>query len=225
MKLTSIKPNVSISGRLMVRVLIVSAIIFTVTFTIFLRMAANNMRQEAADNAHSELSNTINQIDAILHAVEIAVENTAWVVQHSLESPESLYGITERLLRNNEFIYGSAIAFEPNYYSSEGHYFSPYSYRGRNGNIRSRQLGTETYDYHYMDWYQIPKLLDKPYWSEPYYDDGCGDKMMTTYSKPLYDKDGNMYAVITADLSLEWLTELVSGIKAFDKSYNLMISR
>ena len=51
MKLTSIKPNVSISGRLMVRVLIVSAIIFTVTFTIFLRMAANNMRQEAADNA------------------------------------------------------------------------------------------------------------------------------------------------------------------------------
>ena len=225
MKLTSMKPNVSISGRLMVRVLIVSAIIFTLTFTIFLRMAANNMRQEAAETAHSELSNTIHQIDAILHAVEIAVENTAWVVPHSLDSPESLYGITERLLKNNEFIYGSAIAFEPNYYSSEGHYFSPYSYRGRNGNIRSRQLGTETYDYHYMDWYQIPKLLNGPYWSEPYYDDGGGDKMMTTYSKPLYDKEGKLYAVITADLSLEWLTELVSGIKAFDKSYNLMISR
>ena len=98
MKLTSMKPNVSISGRLMVRVLIVSAIIFTLTFTIFLRMAANNMRQEAAETAHSELSNTIHQIDAILHAVEIAVENTAWVVPNSLDSPESLYGITERLL-------------------------------------------------------------------------------------------------------------------------------
>ena len=225
MKLTSLKPNMSISGRLMVRVLIVSAIIFTLTFTLFLRMSANKMRNEATANAHSELSNTIHQIDAILHAVEIAVENTAWIVPYYLDSPDSLYGITERLLNNNEFIYGSAIAFEPNYYKSEGHYFSPYSYRGKNGNIRSRQLGTGTYDYHYMDWYQIPKLLDSPYWSEPYYDDGGGEMMMTTYSRPLYDSTGKMYAVITADLSLEWLTELVSGIKAFDQSYNLMISR
>ena len=225
MKTTGFKPIVSISGRLMVRVLIVSAFIFTLTFTIFLRMSANKMKDEASDNAHSELSNTIHQIDAILHAVEIAVENTAWVVPKSLAYPDSLYAITERLLRNNEFIYGSAIAFEPNYYKSQGHYFSPYSYRGKNGNIRSRQLGTGTYDYHYMDWYQIPKLLDKPYWSEPYYDDGGGNMMMTTYSKPLYDKDGKMYAIITADLSLEWLTELVGGIKAFENSYNLMVSR
>ena len=225
MKTTGFKPIVSISGRLMVRVLIVSAFIFTLTFTIFLRMSANKMRDEASDNAHSELSNTIHQIDAILHAVEIAVENTAWVVPKSLAYPDSLYAITERLLRNNEFIYGSAIAFEPNYYKSQGHYFSPYSYRGKNGNIRSRQLGTGTYDYHYMDWYQIPKLLDKPYWSEPYYDDGGGNMMMTTYSKPLYDNDGKMYAIITADLSLEWLTELVGGIKAFENSYNLMVSR
>ena len=169
-----IKPNMSISGRLMVRVLIVSAFIFTFTFTIFLRMSANKMREEATDHAHSELSNTIHQIDAILRSVEIAVENTAWIVPKSLDYPDSVYAITERLLRNNEFIYGSAIAFEPNYYSSQGHYFSPYSYKGRNGNIRSRQLGTETYDYHYMDWYQIPKLLNRPYWSEPYYDDGGG---------------------------------------------------
>ena len=104
MILERIRPNLSISGRLMVRVLIVSAFIFTITFTLFLRMAANNMRQEATDNAHSELSNTIHQIDAILHAVEIAVENTAWVVPYNLDSPESLYGITERMLNNNSFI-------------------------------------------------------------------------------------------------------------------------
>lgn len=223
--ISKFKPNLSISGRLMSRVLIVSAIIFTLTFTVFLRMAANQMREDATDHAHSELSNTIHQIDAILHAVEIAVENTAWIVPYNLHSPESLYGITETLLRNNDFICGSAIAFEPDYYSSEGRYFSPYSYRGKNGSIRSRQLGTETYDYHYMDWYQIPKLLNSPYWSEPYYDEGGGNMMMTTYSKPLYDSTGKLYAVITADLSLEWLTDLVGKIKAFDNSYNLMVSR
>ena len=225
MKKTKIKFSKSVSGRLMVRVLIVSAIIFTLTFAIFLRMAANKMREEATKHAHSELSNTIHQIDAVLHAVEIAVENTAWVVPHRLDSPEFIYDVTERLLQNNEFIYGCAVAFEPDYFSSEGHYFSPYSYRMENGEIKSMQLGSDTYDYHYMDWYQIPKLLDKPYWSEPYYDEGGGEKMMTTFSKPLYDSEGKLYAIITADLSLEWLTELVGNIKAFEKSYNLMVSR
>ena len=76
-----------------------------------------------------------------------------------------------------------------------------------------------------MDWYQIPKLLNKPYWSEPYYDEGGGEMMMTTYSKPLYDSEGKLYAIITADMSLEWLTELVGNIKAFETSYNLMVSR
>ena len=120
MKIGKFTPNVSISGRLMVRVLIVSAIIFTLSFSLFLGMSANKMREEATKHAHSELSNTIHQIDAILQAVEIAVENTAWVVPQVLDSPDSLYRITERLLNNNEFIYGSAIAFEPNFYSKEG---------------------------------------------------------------------------------------------------------
>ena len=225
MKTTKKKTKETISGRLMGHVLIVSALIFTLTFTLFLHMAANKMREEATIHAHSELSNTIHQIDAVLHSVEIAVENTAWIVPHLLESPEAMYDITKRLLENNDFIYGASVAFEPNYYKTEGHYFSPYSYRDENDSIRTKQLGDDTYDYHYMDWYQIPKLLDRPYWSEPYYDDGGGEMMMTTYAKPLYDKDGRLYAMLIADLSLEWLTDLVGGIQAFDNSYNLMVSR
>ena len=215
----------SLSGRLTTGVVIVCAVIFTLTCTVFIRMAANKVREEATKHAHSELSNTIHQIDAVLNAVEIAVENTAWLVPYRLSSPDFMYALTERMLQNNDFICGAAVAFEPHYYASEGTYFSPYSYRDENGNIKSKQLGNDTYDYHYMDWYQIPKLLNEPYWSEPYYDDGGGEMMMTTYSKPLYDEYGNMYAIITADLSLEWLTELVGNIKAFDRAYNLMVSR
>ena len=225
MNMTKKKNQETISGRLMGRVLIVSALIFTLTFTLFLHMAASKMREEATEHAHGELSNTIHQIDAILRSVEIAVENTAWIVPYLLESPDYMYDITKRLLQNNDFIYGASIAFEPNYYESKGHYFSPYSYRNENDSISTKQLGNDTYAYHYMDWYQIPKLLDRPYWSEPYYDDGGGEKMMTTYAKPLYDSEGKLYAMLIADLSLEWLTDLVGSIQAFDTSYNLMVSR
>ena len=225
MKFNKIRLKDSISGRLTLGVIIVSALIFTLTCTVFIRMAANKVREEATRNAHTELTSTIHQIDAVLKAIEIAVENTAWLVPYRLSSPDFMYALTERLLQNNDFIYGAAVAFEPDYYASQGHHFSPYSYRDENGEIKSKQLGSDTYDYHYMDWYQIPKLLNEPYWSEPYYDDGGGEMMMTTYSKPLYDEYGNLYAIITADLSLEWLTELVGRIQAFDRSYNLMVSR
>ena len=98
----------TISGRLTLGVLIVSAIIFTLTCTVFIRMAANKVREEATKHAHSELSNTIHQIDAVLNAVEIAVENTAWLVPYRLSSPDFMYSITERILQNNDFICGAA---------------------------------------------------------------------------------------------------------------------
>ena len=81
MNMTKKKNQETISGRLMGRVLIVSALIFTLTFTLFLHMAASKMREEATEHAHGELSNTIHQIDALLRSVEIAVENTAWIVK------------------------------------------------------------------------------------------------------------------------------------------------
>lgn len=217
--------STTISKRLTKRVLIVSAIIFAISFTAFIRMAANKVREEATKHAHSELSSAIHQIDAVLNSVEIAVQNMSWLVPYRLEDPDFMYEITDLLLQNNEFISGAAVAFEPNYFEECGQYYAPYSYRDEGGNIQSKQLGTDNYDYHYMDWYQIPKLLKTPYWSEPYYDEGGGEMMMTTYSVPLYDNYGDMYAIITADLSLEWLTGLVENIKAFDKSYNLMVSR
>lgn len=215
----------SISKRLMLYVLVVPALIFALTFTALLRMAANRVRDEVSKHAHSELASTIHQIDAILSSVEIAVENMAWIVPHKLDTPEAMYEIATQLLKNNEFIYGSTVAFEPEYFGKGEFFYSPYAYKDKNGEIRTMQLGSDNYDYHYMDWYQIPKLLKENYWTEPYYDYGGGEEMMTTYSKPLYDKEGNFYGVITADLSLNRLTDLVSDIHAFENSYNLMVSR
>ena len=63
------------------------------------------------------------------------------------------------MVANNQPIVGSAIAFREGYRNGE-HFFSPYSYRDREtGQIISTQLGNNSYDYFYMDWYLIPVLL------------------------------------------------------------------
>lgn len=214
----------SFSLRMSLYILLVASIVFLLAFWIYFRQARHSVSEEAVEQAQVKLENTILQIDKVLGSVEIAVKNMSWLVADKLGTPDYMYTLTTQVLQSNPHIIGSAIAFEPNYYPEKGVLFSPYSYRTKDG-IQCEQLGTEDYDYHYMDWYLIPKLLGKPYWSEPYFDEGGANVVMTTFSLPLYDTDGNMYAIFTADISLEWFTERVNHVKPYPNSFNYMIGR
>ena len=214
----------SFSLRMGIYILLMASSIFVFTSWFFFNQSRKAIVVEAVEQAHVKLNNTILQIDKVLNSVEIAVGNLSWLVTNKVDQPDYMYELTQQLLRNNPYVVGSSIAFEPSFYPEKGVMFSPYSYRAGEG-IQSKQLGTEDYEYHYMDWYQIPKLLGKPYWSEPYYDKGGANLMMTTYSLPLYDTEGKLFAIFTADISLEWLTEKVTEIKLYPNSLNYLIGR
>ena len=211
--------------RLSLVVLGIVSVLFALAFLGNSHSARRYVRNESIERAQSALDNTLLRINSMLKLVEITVHNMSWLITDNLDNPEGLYNITKHIVESNDFISGSAIAFEPYYYKKYGCHYSPYSYRDANNNIKSIQLGNEQYDYHYMDWYQIPKLLNQPYWSEPYYDEGGGDIIMTTYSYPIYDKNGALIAMFTADLSLEWFAEQVNSIKPYPNAYNIMIGR
>ena len=210
--------------RLSLVLLVLVSLLFMLAFIGNSRSARKYVHKESVERAQSALDNTILRINSVLQSVEITIHNLSWQVLENLDQPEKLYNITEHIIESNDFISGSAIAFEPYYFEEYGYFYSPYSYRD-GAEIKSKQLGTSDYNYHYMDWYQIPRLLNKPYWSEPYYDEGGGNIIMTTYSYPIYDQQGNMIAIFTADLSLEWFAEQVNGIKPYPNAYNLMIGR
>ena len=214
----------SFSLRMSLSILLVAGSVFIVAFLSYFHQARQAVSDEAVAQAKAKLDNTIVQIDKVLNSVEVALENLRWIVADKLDQPDYMYELTEQVLRSNSHMVGSAIAFEPGYYAEKGVMFAPYSYRTEDG-IQRMQLGTEDYEYHYMDWYQIPKLLGKPYWSEPYFDHGGSNMMLTTYSLPLYDADGNLYAVFTVDISLEWFAEKVNEIKLYPNSSNYMLGR
>ncbi|MBQ3153050.1 MAG: SpoIIE family protein phosphatase [Bacteroidaceae bacterium] len=214
----------SFSLRLTLYILLTAATIFVITLLLSYYSAYSHVHSEAQEKAEVTLDNTILQIDNVLNSVETAVHNIAWLVPTALDNPEYMYSLTKKLIESNPYICGSAIAFEPFSFEDKGRFYSPYSYR-EGDSIVSKQLGTADYDYHYMDWYQIPKLLGSKYWSEPYYDAGGANLIMTTFAYPLYDAEGRMYAIFTADISLEWFADMVNNIKPYPNSYNFMIGR
>lgn len=214
----------SFSLRLSLYILLVTTSIFVVTLILTYRTASRHVQDEVVGHAQLSLDNTILQINTILQDIETAVENTSPLITDMVQDADAMYDITRQLLTNNHGIVGSAIAFVPGFYADKGIYFAPYSYREGN-DIACKQLGSESYDYRDMEWYSMPFDSGTPHWSEPYYDMGGAEAFLATYSYPIRNDAGEIFAIFTADISIAQFAEQVKAIKPFPDVYNFMLSR
>ena len=204
--------------------LIIAVVTLEATFLVQYYFSRKTIWEEAIGRAEGHLEATNLQVSDVLNQVETAVRNNVWAVRKVLDSPDSLAFLTTRIVENNDFISGSAIAFVENYYPEKGRMFSPYTYR-EDGVVKETQLGTETYNYLEKEWFTMPLEQGSGYWSEPYFDSGGGKMFMTTYSVPVTDNDGQVVAVLTSDISLDWLTGLVGGIQVYPGAFGIIVSR
>ena len=214
----------SLRSRSSLAIIVTAAVLVEVTSAVQYFFAKEGIRQEVEHRAESELRAKSLEIRNVMNVVEVAVENMAWAVEQRLSMPDSMWVVTQKLLADNEDIVGSAVAFEPYYYKGKGRQFSPYSYK-HDGITTSKQLGSDEYDYHTMEWYTAPMQSGQGHWSEPYFDEGGGEMMMSTYSMPIRDASGRQVAVFTADVSLDWLSEVINARHIYPTSYNLLLSR
>lgn len=220
-------PSRSFATRLSIYVLSFTLVIFTIVMVLFYVYSRDKITEYAITHTHGLLNNMATQISGELQSVENAVIQSVWMLEESLNHPDSLYRIVTEVVENNALIVGSGVAFCPDYYKEKGRYFMPYvSFKNKQaGAVTYQILGGTNYDYPCMDWYLIPKLLGKSYWSEPYYDEGGGNLIMSTYSMPLYDREGKMYAVFTANISLSQFTDTIAQLKPYASSYTYLLSR
>ena len=211
--------------RANIPVVVVTAALFVAIAAFVAYSTARMMEDEARSTVENVVKATVGHIDGLMASVESAVKNSAWIVAEHLDDPDYMFKITGELVQNNPLIVGSTIAFEPNLFPAKGYYYSAFSCRDGNGGIRRIQQGGEKFKYHSMDWYRIPKETKAASWCEPYFDKGGAEVMMSTYSLPLVGKDGKIYAVLTADVSLEELTRHVAAIKPYSDSYAVLLSQ
>lgn len=214
----------SFATRLSIYTLTFVIVIFTVIIAVFYSYNRNKVTVQVMESTHGLLDNMVQRIGGNLTMVEHSLRQAEWMVKEKLDSPDSLYKVVASVVENNDLIVGSAIAFEPFYFKESEKYFMLQAFNDGE-RIVSQKLGGKKYDYFCMDWYLLPKLLKRSYWSEPYYDEGGSNMIMSTYSQPLYDEGGEMYAIFTANISLSQFTDMVDGLKPYDSSHSFLISR
>lgn len=216
----------SLSRKLSLWIVLFAALIFLISLGFMFSQSLRTVRQEAINRATQVLDNTTLRVNSILQKVEIAADNTDWLVKRHLDTPDSLFVYSRQILQNNPDLNGCSISFEPYYFRDRGLYFSAYSLND-NGVIKTTQEGNDHYEYFYMDWYLLPKLLDRPVWTEPYFDfnpvDIYSTDMIASYCKPLKDEFGIFIGSLSVDISLDWLSNTISAVKPYPNSYSIMI--
>ena len=217
----------SLSTRIGLLVMIFAVLIFVVSIGFLYVKTRNYVREDALRRASQVLNNTVLRVSVILNEVEIATNNTDWLVRTHLH-PDSVVVYSRRLIEMNPNFKGCSISFEPYFFKEKGEYFSVYSFR-ENDTIRTEQEGSDEYRYYDMEWYLIPKQENKPCWVDPFYDDYIEDNfqrdMITSYVVPLISKEGQCMGVISADLSLSWLSRTITSQMPSAHSYCIMLGR
>ena len=178
------------------------------------------------DKVKTNFSTELAEMNTIFSDVEISVRNMVWSVDTDDPTFEEMDKTTSEIVENNEFIIGSAVAFVEGFKPDEK-YWARYSYQDTvNGEVRSKMMGGDDYDYYSMEWFSYSFANDVGHWCDPYYDDGAGDRLMTTFSLPVHDidDDGDIVAIITADLSLEWLVDRLDAVKPYEGNYSLLMN-
>ncbi len=217
----------SLSYHIIRNVLIFTVGLFLILFSVNYYFTYNSLKEETREKVNSLAKSTVNSIEQVLSKAEMNPHVVAKLLESSFIHKDSLLPFLKTMLSVNENLYGAIIAFEPDFFPEHGSYYAPYVYRQGNS-IKATILGDKEYEYFYMDWYQIPKTVQKPYWSEPYYDEGGGNILMTTYSVPFYTlKNGERIfsGIVTIDISLQWLTDLISKVKILNSGYAFVLSR
>ncbi|ABK17886.1 SpoIIE family protein phosphatase [Syntrophobacter fumaroxidans] len=220
--------NRGLAFKLMVFILASSACIFSAAFSYNYYSSKKTVIRDVEENARNLARSTVYRIESVLQGVEKVPLNMASVIGRYPYGVVDIFHLVQSAVANNPEVYGSIIAYEPYNYEPDTEYFAPYCYRGSNGSIKSEVLGGEDYRYFVMDWYQIPKLLKEVVWSEPYYDEGGGNIVMATVSVPFYkeaDGEKDFQGIVTADISLSWLTEILSSVTIYRTGYAFVITR
>ena len=159
-----------------------------------------------------------------LSKVEVTVDNMAWVVSDGLEEPNWMFSITKKLVENNPAILGATVSFVPNYYPQKGRWFEPYAVRRPDGTVETMQLGSAEHDYTQMEFFTEPIAKNGGSWCEPYYDKDGAKKMVTTYGVPVHNAKGETVAVVDADISLDWLEEVMEEGKLYKKTKRYLLT-
>jgi sigma-B regulation protein RsbU (phosphoserine phosphatase) len=165
----------------------------------------------------TELSRRLGAVSAVARNLAVGLE------LRPLTDEAQVSRLLRAYVRRNPRVFGMTVAFAPYAFKPGVLRFAPYVHRTPSG-LRQVSIAGPEYNYLVQNWYLIPSLLRRPVWTEPYYDEGGGKVIMTTFSAPVI-RGGRVRAVVTVDVNLNDLDRQVRALEVGRTGYGFVVTR
>lgn len=214
----------SLANKLSLYIGLLIIAIFCAIGAIFLRYGERRENRLMSLYAGIMVQNSVEKLDADVSLVEEHISVSAPVAMKLLDHPDELSMFINRIVSGDSLIMGGCVALRPGLMPGRrDSLYMDYVYTDPEGKTHHKLLDGD-YDYTAMGWYRDAVDAHGAVWSDPYFDRGIGDAMMVTCSYPLRDSIGDFTGVLTADVSLSTLTDVVGRIRPLDDSYAFILS-
>lgn len=199
--------------------------IFVVSLGILFMRSRQLVREEAMERAEQELDNVVMRVNGMMNEVETATMTARWHLTDDNLQPDSLLNFAHRIVAMNPNFDGCSISTEPNYFPQIGRYFSVYAYHKGDSVVSKTE---DPYEYFDKVYYKTPLLLGKPSWVEAYTDvngvvSGNFDDLIVSFGVPIRNSKRETIGVISTDLSMPWLSQVISAYKPYPNAYSVML--
>lgn len=222
------KPKHSLAGRLTRSLLGTILIIMLLGTFLMVARARRTVTQRSVDKVETSVNSATKGIADRMEDVEIAVQTAASFADVFAHDKSKVYSLLQRLVLAEEDITAATMLYAENYFPKEGRYYAPTALIDENGSIRTEEIGGPENDFPYFEtdsnWIYTNKKGSE-YWCLPYMDSISTMRPMITYSVPIKDFSGNIYAVLCADVDLRWVSRLVDEYKPHPESEVSVLSR
>ena len=166
------------------------------------------------------------EVRRITSDIYVASTNTAPIIEESLQNPDKVRDIINRMLKINPYMRSCGIYFVEGYYPQKGRLYAPYASRRDSIVIESQDASDQGNDYVKDQWFKDAIASKQGYWAKPFHDNDSAKTPLVSYLLPIRDKRDSTVAVMGVDLSLAWMNEKIQIVNpkndsaAWEPKYN-----
>ena len=202
----------SLSKRLTYRIMAVVLVMMAVIAGVVYNMVKEYMLDEAKERYKNILLSSHEELRRHLSDVYVASKNNMHDIERDIDNPDRMFSHMERIVRQNADIVCCAMLFKQDYYPSKGRVFVPCARLDSADRLVVSRIDSTYNSYFYSEWFQEQMKKDKGCWTKAYFESaffaaGQEPRLLTTYTAPIHNHDGQPVALLAADVSLEYLRD------------------
>ena len=210
----------SLSGELSHKIIISVAVLVLGGIFGIIEFSGRVVTESVKKTAESSLDTYIKDIEGMLGEVETMESFVNWQVVDHINDPDYLPTVNEKVMQYGGMLSGVTIAFVKDFYKNKGEY---YALRTVKDPVSGNIVHGVRNNYVTEPWFEDAMGKGAGVWGEPC--DTFDAGLITSYSTPLRNEKGEVYAVLSLDISIPGINDRLAREHFYEGSYAVILSQ